>query len=373
MTHAIEQTKITGRQLFAILVLMRLVPITIAFPFVHALVYIQHAWIVWIVGCLIAALPLLLLTKLGQASPSCSIIEYIECYLGPIVGKIMGALLTLYCFVVAVQVARALGDAFVTSTMPSTPTVVFVVALTLVSSYAARQGIEVIARLGEIVLVFALVSTAMIAVMPYDQMRFERFLPLFPGKISDFHAPLVDIESFYCQFIVLGLLVPHLDRPKKASYFTMWAVLVSGLVTLLVVASLTAVLGSNAINSALPTLRLAQMISLGEFIERIEPIVMLLWTWVTAVKLGAFVWATSVATKQVLGLQTHHHLVYPYGALAAVFSTVFFPGEIAFRRYLEQTWAPFSVAVVLVILATATLSYAIGRLTRSRQETRPQP
>ena len=77
----IQHTKITGRQLFAVLVLMRIVPITIMFPFVHQLTYIQHAWIAMVLSIVVSLPTVLVITKLGQAHPNRSIVQYAQDYL----------------------------------------------------------------------------------------------------------------------------------------------------------------------------------------------------------------------------------------------------------------------------------------------------
>ena len=74
------------------------------------------------------------------------------------------------------------------------------------------------------------------------------------------------------------------------------------------------------------------MIALGEFMRADRINRMALWTWVAAVKLAAFIWAASVATRQVFGLESHKSLAYPFAALATVFSTVFFEERMTFRN-----------------------------------------
>ena len=366
----IQHTKITGRQLFAVLVLLRLVPITITFPAVHQLTYIQHAWIGMILAIALSLPAVFVITKLGQAHPNHSIVQYAQDYLGPVLGKAVGVLLIWYFLIVSAQVAREVADAFVVATMPKTPTVIFVAVLALVSATAARHGIEVTARLGEAILFFALVSTALIALLPYDAMRFDRLLPLFPGQLRDLIPPVAESLAFYSQFILAALIIPHLDKPNRAGTYIAWAVTVTGLTALTVAVSLTVVLGPNALDSTLPTLRLTQMIALGEFIERTESIVMVLWTWVAAVKLAAFIWAAAVATRQVFGLESHKSLAYPYAALATVFSTIFFEQRMTFREYLHDVWGPFSTAIVIFIISAVGLGYVFRRLLPALLRTR---
>jgi spore germination protein KB len=289
-------------------------------------------------------------------------VQYAQDYLGTVIGQAVGALLIWYFLVVSAQVAREVADAFAVATMPKTPTVILVATLTLVSATAARHGIEVTARLGEAIFFFALMSTALIALLPYDAMRFDRLLPLFPGQWRDLIPPVAESLSFHSQFILAALMIPHLDKPDKAGKYVAGPVAVIGLASVTVVVSLTVVLGPNALDSTLPTLRLTQMIALGEFIERTESIVMALWTWVAAVKLAAFIWAASVATRQVFGLESHKSLAYPFAALATVFSTVFFEERMTFREYLQEVWAPISTAIIVFIIGAVGLSYVVRRL-----------
>jgi len=137
------------------------------------------------------------------------------------------------------------------------------------------------------------------------------------------------------------------------------SLLASSLVMLIVVVSLTIVLGPNAINCTLPTLMFAKIVSLGRFIERIDSVVLVLWMCIATVEFAMFTWADSIPLKQVFGLRTHTNLVLPLCGLMAAFSIAYCRQETVISDYLEKTRPLLTITVTLFVLGLLILSHLI--------------
>ena len=61
---------ISGRQMMAMLILMRLVPITIIFPMVTGLEPVQYAWLISIASTLLSLPFVALVVRLGSVFPT---------------------------------------------------------------------------------------------------------------------------------------------------------------------------------------------------------------------------------------------------------------------------------------------------------------
>jgi spore germination protein KB len=351
----LEGGKISGRQFMGVLIVLRTVPLTLVFSLISNINHVQDAWIAAIIGTAIAIPFAVLVTKLSLRFPGKTIIEYSQSLLGPVVGRLLGIMILWCFFCTSVDITRGLGEAYVIAIMPETPILAFMIMLVFMSCYAARSGLEVTCRLGEdvfYILVFVLLLTC---TLPYNAMRFENLMPILARGISNLISPTVASLGYYGQYLIIGMLVPYLNKPEDATRYAVYAVLISGALIALAAVALVAVFGTTASSWTLPLFSLARMISLGEFFERIEAAVMAAWTLSIGIKLALFLWAASVAIAQLVNLKAFEHLVYPLGAITVAAGLSFFESMVDLEDFLAKASA---MASILVAGVTLLLLYA---------------
>lgn len=361
----LEGGKISGRQFMSVLVVLRIVPLTLVFSLINSIAHVQDTWITVIIGTVIAIPIAVLITKLSLRFPGKTIIEYSQSLLGPVMGKLLG-LLILWCFLcTSIDITRGLGEAYVIAIMPETPILVFMSMLIFISCYAARSGLEVICRLGEDVFYIVVFVLLLTYVLPYTAMRFENLRPILAWGPSNLVPPVIANLGYYSQFLIIGMLVPYLNKPEDATRYAVYAVLISGALMVLAAVALVAVFGTTASSWTLPLFSLARMISLGDFFERIEAGVMAAWTVSTGIKLALFLWAASVAVAQLFNLKAFRHLLYPLGTITVAASLFFFESMVELEDYLAKAGAMVSILVagvtLLLLYAALGIRMAIHR------------
>jgi spore germination protein KB len=346
----LDQGKISGRQLMALLILIRLVPGLLICPILLTLKNAQDAWIADLLSTLLVIPLVLLMVKLGLKFPQQTIIEYAETLLGPVLGKAIGLVLIGYFLEIAADVARAFGESFTLSLMSKTPILVFIVMLTFLAAYAVRNGLEIIGRAGEGFLIIVCFFLLMLMILPYDLIHWENLKPLLPGGWAPLLRPTGNILSFYAQFIVIGMLIPYLNQPRAATRYALLSVIFSGVITLLMCLALVGVFGPNVNIFAFPSYELAMIISLAEFLEHIEVIIIAAWMLCATIKLALFLWAAAVGIGQLFRLQNFQPLTYPLGAIAVAFSILFYENIVAFVKFYTGAWVGYSLTITLGVL-----------------------
>lgn len=358
----VEGGKISGGQLMAMLVLARFVPVTIEYPLVTGMKSPRDAWIAALFASVLSLLLVILVAHLSLKFPGKTIIEYSQVLLGKHLGKAFGYLLVFYWISVAATVARSVGEAYTIAIMPETPILVFMLVIVFLSANAARNGLEVVARVAEINLYVMAFLGLIIIGLPYKLMRFENLLPI----MADGLGPVIEATgvglSFYAEIMVLGMMVPYLKRPKDAIRYSIYAVLIAGFTMTIFSISLVAVFGPTVSSLSLPAFSLGRVISIGQFLERIEVIPMGAWTITAAVKLALYVWASAVGLAQLSGLSRYQSLVYPLGAIAASLGMLFFENFVSLQLCFRTTWVFFSLTVAL---STTLLLYIVAFMRKS--------
>jgi spore germination protein KB len=364
----LEGGRISGRQLMAVLTVIRLVPVTLTFSLITSTKHVQDAWIAGIVSSVITIPFVILITELSLKFPRKTIIEYSQILLGPVIGRLLGLIILWFFVDTSVNITRVLGEGYVIAIMPETPILSFMIMLAFMSCYAARSGLEVVSRLGEdvfYILVFVLLLTY---ALPYNAMRFENLMPVLARGVPNLVSPVVASLGYYSQYLIIGMIVPYLDKPEEATKYAVYAVLITGALMALAALAMVAVFGPTANSWTLPLFSLARMISLGEFFERIEAGVMAAWTLSTGIKLSLFLWATSVAIAQLFNLRAFEHLVCPLAALSVPLGLISFESMVDLEDFLAKADAVFSIIVAVVVLLFLYAALGIRTSVSRRKE-----
>lgn len=318
--RVLEKGLISGRQMMAMLILMRLVPIAIIFPTITGLEPVQYAWLISIASTLLSLPFVALVVRLGQRFPDMTILQYTQVLLGPWAGKLLGIFLLLSFFVIAVTIDRAFGAAW-TTPMVETPMLVFVLFFSFLAANAARNGLEVIARMAEMMVFIIIVLLLLVYILPYPAFNAENLKPWIQDWGSLFQNTFQHLLTgtyFFTQFIVIGMIIPYLKRPQEAMRPAILATLISGGLMTIQCFSLILVFGMTANSFSLPTFSLVRAISFGAFFERFEVLALVFWTVTTGAKLALFLWVLAVGIGQLGHLGRFQPLCYPIGALVCL-------------------------------------------------------
>ncbi len=356
--------QISPYQMLALMFFTRLASRTLICPTTMTSPPTRDLWIADAVSAAVAVIFVVAVCRLGEKYPDRSIIQYAGDLLGGPVRVGIGITLAAYFLFVGAYSARMLGEAFTMSIMPHTPLTVFIAGITLLAANAARGGLEIIARAGELLFPIILALLLLLLILPFDQVDPTRFLPLLPNGLAEV-IPATTIEfMFYLEFIVLGLLIPHLRAPEKATRFAVIFTAANGLFMTIMCLIMVGIFGPTLDALGLQAFLLARMVRVGEFFERVESVLLASWVLSTGVKISLMIWGFCTCLQQIGGLVRWRHLSYPVGVLLTASSLLLFTDVANMARLLAEPWTLVSITSVLVLTA---LLWG-GHILRSRGE-----
>lgn len=351
--------RITTRQVMLLLFITRVVPLTLAFPAMSRAEAPQDVWIGITSGTLISLPFTLGLVFLGLKFPGLTIVEYARQLLGSALGNLLSILLVLFLLHNAAYVVRALGEAFTVALMPETPILVFMITMMSLAAWSAQGGPEIIGRLADATAVPIFLTGLLVLGLPVQEMDLSRLRPLLSQGGSTVWNTTWTSGAFFMEFILLGFLVPYLDDEDHPLRSVALATGLSWVFMVWFSVALVAAFGPLASRLSLPAYSLARLISVAQFIERIEAITMVAWTLSSGIKLALLLWAAALATAQVCRLSSPRILVFPYAVLGVSLGILFFESQIDLTRYLaSSSWAVYSFMTVggtLVLIGGALL------------------
>lgn len=355
----IDQGRISSFQNMCLLFLVRMTATTIAFPFMTGNESPTDAWIGVAIGVIVSLVLLELIVRLSLKFPNMTVIQYSQVVLGKFLGKIVAFLLIWFWISDTAVTTRALGDAFAASFMPETPVLVFIVVAVALAANAARNGIEVVARWGELVTI-GIFAAAVVLVLPYSAMQFKNLLPVLPYGFGPHIKRSFMIIAFYLRLSLVAMIIPYLHNRKEVLRYTRYAILLSGILIGVYSIVLVAVFGSQATTYRVPSFVLVRQIFIGQFFERIETVPVIVWVLNALIKISIDIWAAAVGLAQTLGLKRFQPLAYPVGALVGCLSLLVFKNYVEHIQFYIQTMPVYIPLLILGIFTAIYLGYVFN-------------
>ncbi len=360
----LEQGKIEGRQAIALMLSLILPTAILVVPAVVVSGARQDAWLSLLTATLLGLVIAWLVVSLSQRFPGKTLCEYVEDVLGKVLGKIVClSYIWLFFLYAGSGAVREFSYFLVSALMPETPMVVFSISVVTVAAYAVRNGLEVLCRFnwlfipvtGLLVIVFML-STL--------DMQPANLLPVFDtGFLLPVLKSSVVPSMWLGEIVLLAMLIPYLNKPQGARRVAMLSVLLSGVLLTVSVLEAILIFGPNyTSNWVFPIYNVIRIISIANFLERLESVVVVFWVLGGIVKIGVFYYAAVLGSAQCLGLRDYRPLVLPVGVLLVTFAKFLHGQNITdMLYYIVHVQVPFMLLVFEVGLPLLLLSVALVR------------
>lgn len=320
----------------------------------------SDAWITMLVACAADIALAGVYSYMGLRFPGESFTAIAESSLGPWLGKPVGLMFPLFFFFVDAMLLRTTSDMISTLFLPDTPTLVIAGAILFVAVYGARAGLETVARAAEVMAPFFVtaITVGVFLVSPHLRMEF-----VAPPLADGIMRPLSGVPmalSFLAICIIMGTFQAFHNEPHRA-WFSKTVAVTTGaaMITVLSMAAI-AIMGPGAAGSAnYPDLVVARVISVGEFVERVELVWVVITVGAAVVSLTILLWNAASGIAGVFGAKEYRSLILPLAGLMLPLSLGMFSNQVeeltfirrAFPLYALTVEAGLEILVWLVALA----------------------
>lgn len=326
----------------------------------------RDAWLSVVGAWSIDVMLALLYAYMGIRFPGENPVQYSVTILGKTFGRIVGVLFLLFFLAVACSILRGLGLYVRNAFLPKTPIEVVLIGAFIVIVYIVRKGIEVIARICEMLGPIYLLSLIALLSLALPLVNLGQLKPQFDQGVLPFLSGMPLILAHIAVCISMGWYIAICNRPENGFLAKFSAVgLGASMLCLIVVLSIGSFGLEQAGNMVNPGLQLARTIHIGHYFERTE----LIWTVIAA---GAGImtavntlWIVSLGTAQLAGLSTYKSLVYPVALIALTLSLTSFPTDTSYIHFVFYTFPLVGLfaemGLELVLLFAALISGKRGK------------
>lgn len=280
----------------------------------------QDAWISIIFAIALSLIIAKITVNLSVRFQNKTIFQYPEEILGKVLGKIIVFLYLWWFLHLTSEVAREMGDFLASELMPETPLLVFIIIIVCIAGYAAYNGLEVIARVVQ--LLFPVLGLLFILYfLSLKDMKITRLLPVFDSGIAPILKGAIVPTGWLGEIFMISVIIPYLSKPKETQRVALFTVLISGFIlvisVLIVILTLGIYMGSS---SLYPNYSVVRTISIAKFLERMDYFAFVAWVLGGLIKIAFCYYSFALGSAQVLGLKDYRPLIIPVGIIIVALS-----------------------------------------------------
>lgn len=319
----------------------------------------RDGWMAPILAPVVVLILIAIFRPMLRRWPQRTFIEVGREALGPWVGGALGILFAGWCLHTAAVVLREFGEVLSSTMLPLTPLTVILLLQVVAVAWISRNGLSALGRCAEIMIPINNVFIVIILLLATRDADFRHLQPVLehgPGPVL--RASIIPV-AWFGELVLIAFLWPRLKQPRKGpvalAYACIWIVLVLSFGSAMAQANF----GPVVPRLSLPTLVVARMISIGDFLERIEPLLIIVWVADNFVKLSVFHYVTCETIRQSLNLGRASVLAFPAAALMLVLAVAMFEHVTQMSDWLAHVlplYAPFvEVGVPLICIGAGLL------------------
>lgn len=316
----IEQGKISAVQLSFMMIPTVLATSILSVPSITMTYAGQDMWLSPIWASLMGYLCVGVALGLSKLYPESTLMESSTHILGKWGGKLFGLLYLAFLPHISGVIIRQYGEFIASSALPQTPLITIVSSMVLVCAINVRAGLEVVGRSAQIFVSLFILLASFLFVLLLRDLHPSEILPIGEAGLMPSLRGAVGPGAWFSEYILIAFLLPFVRDRRKALNNILISVLI---VTIcMVVTNLICLLLMGGLTDSFlyPLMIAARYISIADFMQHLEAIIIAIWISGIFVKISVFIYVFSVAAAQWLGLKTYRPIVLPLSFLCVVYN-----------------------------------------------------
>lgn len=292
----------------------------------------KDAWIVIFAGLFIGILLVMFYFFMLSFLPGKNLFEILEYCVTRPVAIVFTCLYIVYFNYVACRVIRDFGELIATAILPTTPIEFSIVLLVMLIGYILYLGIEVLGRTSEIFTPYTFIFILLLFIFLFanENIKIENILPVGVGNWRNILKGIIPtITVFpYGELIAFSVILPYVTNRKYSRSISICSVIIASFILMSTVFLIIVTLGEHtSARSNFPLLSAARLVSIGEFIERIDALIVFIMMLGILIKSSVFMFGGLKGLEYIFKIPFRYFSI-PVSCLVSLFS-VFIASDFA--------------------------------------------
>lgn len=333
----------------------------------------RDAWIAVLIATLIGMVLIRIYVFMLAGGNGENLFGIFEQLFGRFIAIILSLAYICYFLYISARVLRDFLELLITVILPNTPVEVISFVFMLTAAYIVYLGLEVLVRIGEVYAPYVVGSLILITIflIGMGDVDINRGKPI----LAEGFTPVIDaifpqlIGFPFGEAIVLTLLITITSNNKHVTKVTYGAVALSGIILAYHMWLVNAVLGADVTaRVTFPLLSAARHISLFEFIERLDALVVFIMMIGIFFKVSIFFYGGLKGLEYVFKVPYRFYSV-PIGIIVAFFANLM---SSNFAEHIQEglKFVPYYLHIPfqLVIPGLITLIFVLKKMKKKGKQ-----
>ncbi|MGM7722199.1 GerAB/ArcD/ProY family transporter [Metabacillus sp. Hm71] len=358
-----KQQKISGLQLFYVIVGFELGSAIILGIGSGAK---QDAWLAILISMVFGLILMWVFTQLSLYYPNDTFISMLPKIIGKYLSYPIILIYIFYFIFLAATVCRDFGDLISSTMLVETPTVVVIVSFMWLIIYCLRGGVEAFVRMGEMVFPIYFISLIVLwmLLLSVEDFNLNNLTPImgngFKPILKEVYPGIINFP--FGEMIIIMMFTPYVNNKQIIRKAGMAVILVGGLILTLNSILILSVLGPEIYaDNFFPFLTATQMVSIADFLERFDALVILMMVSGVFFKVGGCTFAAAVAISQLGKLHHTKSVLLGLGTIIPPLSLIFATNFVEYLNFAYGYLIPYFFVPLQIIVPIILLCIAIIR------------
>ncbi|RNC63111.1 MAG: Spore germination protein YndE [Candidatus Dichloromethanomonas elyunquensis] len=328
----------------------------------------QDIWIAQLVSILYIFVLFLPFLYLSSKFPNYTLWEYFEQITGKFIGKFFILLYLGFILFLSVLIAVNLTLFIASSTIPETPAYVNLIFLLIPAVFAAYHGIVNAAKTAQIVIPVVLGFFLLTLALGIQNFHLKELLPVLKDStLLQIHQGSLTFALNFHDAIFLFLMTPNMKEKKVKKAFFLSVVLSTLFFAAISIVPILVFGTELAKHSNYPFYLYVRQITVFDFIERMEALILAAWIMAALFKFSVYFYWAAKGFQQVFQTKSHRKFIIPFALSVFVIalSPKIFAIDMANKLSSIQVFPKISFVFIFAIPFLLLTIYFIRRLISS--------
>lgn len=275
---------------------------------------------------------------------------------GSVLDKVFIVFFFITVLLVFVRDLRGVVDFVASVLLPTTPIDMITILSVLVILYIAMAGLEVVTRINSLNFGLLMITILILPLLLLNEIDINNLQPVPSLRTAaavskSLFLSFASMGEIFLFLIVISCVKPIESARKSVLFGTSLSVLLFFIILFLEIS----VLGVKVVREATyPSFIMIQQINLTDFLDRLDPIIVVLWLPTIFTKIAFLLYAMDHCVRFLFKADTTKY-IFPGALSLGYLSILLFKNNMDYLHFSFFTWASLGMGLELIVIALFVL------------------
>lgn len=354
----IKREVLSDRQAISILVMF-----TIGTPMIYGVAKPaeENSWIALIIALLISIPFQLMYGRILSNFHPKGFFEILDIIFGRILGKIFAILFIWHAFYLSAILFRAVGEFLYVVGLDDTPEIFSLTLIILVCILTLKEGVRAFGKWCNFFIIIVLVSISFPPIFLYPMMKVDNIVPIaYDGVKPIIEGTLFALAFPFTQSMILLMVFDGLKNKKSCYSVFLKGVIYAGIFLLIVTLIDVSILGKSTYTHVyFPSYMTLRRLSIGDFFERVEMAVILIYMIVGFVKIVSCLFGAAKGISYLFKTEDYKFIAVPLAFFSGILGYLTYENTMDLSNFLRTVWTPYALIFQVFLI---TIVFIAGEI-----------